>query len=117
LICVPHVRRGRIGNPVLSVAHFKRAELDHSSKAARPLQKSGFIMPTKQDFESLPLIELAVLCKRVADDPSRYTETATNEAGKLAKQCASSRLARIFQCLAVPRQQEIGICSFAKWLK
>jgi hypothetical protein len=35
-----------------------------------------FSMPTKQSLDTLALTELAVLCKRVADDPDKYTETA-----------------------------------------
>ena len=43
-----------------------------------------FSMPSQQNLERLPLEELAVLCKQVADNPKEYTDAA--EAYKLTRQ-------------------------------
>lgn len=43
-------------------------------------------MPNKQKLEQLPLTELTVFCKRVADNPKEYTEAGAAEADKLTRQ-------------------------------
>jgi hypothetical protein len=40
-------------------------------------------MPSKQELEGLPLTGLAVLCKKVADNPEKYTEAGAAVALKL----------------------------------
>jgi hypothetical protein len=40
-------------------------------------------MPSKQELEALPLTGLAVLCKKVADNPEKYTEAGAAVAVKL----------------------------------
>ena len=40
-------------------------------------------MPSKQELEGLPLTGLAVLCKKVADNPEQYTEAGAAVALKL----------------------------------
>jgi hypothetical protein len=43
-------------------------------------------MPSKQELEGLPLTGLAVLCKKVADNPEKYTEAGAVVAAKLREQ-------------------------------
>ena len=43
-------------------------------------------MPSKQELEGLPLTGLAVLCKKVADNPEKYTEAGAAVASKLREQ-------------------------------
>jgi hypothetical protein len=43
-------------------------------------------MPSKQELEGLPLTGLAVLCKKVADNPEKYTEAGAAVAAKLRDQ-------------------------------
>jgi len=40
-------------------------------------------MPTKEEFERLPLTELSVLCRRISDDPERYTPEIRRKASRL----------------------------------
>ena len=48
-------------------------------------QKSSKV-PTKQEFEQLPLDVLATWCKRIADKPGYYGEAASSEAEGLRRQ-------------------------------
>ena len=48
-------------------------------------QKSSKV-PTKQEFEQLPLDVLATWCKRIADKPRYYGEVASSEAEELRRQ-------------------------------
>jgi len=43
-------------------------------------------MASKQELEGLPLTGLAVLCKKVADNPEKYTEAGAAVAAKLREQ-------------------------------
>jgi hypothetical protein len=45
-------------------------------------------MPTKDELERLPNVGLAVLCSKVAEDLSRYTEQGAAAARELKKQWA-----------------------------
>ena len=43
-------------------------------------------MPTNAEIEKLSLIDLAVLCKKVADDPTHYTKEAAGKALDLKRE-------------------------------
>lgn len=50
-------------------------------------------MPTKQDLESKGPTELAVLCQRVAENPSQYPAPISAEASKLFREWVSLQTA------------------------